>query len=59
MNPTPPPVGGDSRRRAWAPFLAELKSTASQATWGVWALCVLLLIAILVALGVALIDQIS
>lgn len=50
-----PSAGGDgvARRRNWGPFRAEVMATASLATWGLWALCVLLLVALLGALAVA------
>lgn len=56
MSAAPPPAGEERRRRPWAPFLAELKRTAAQTAWGVWVLCVLLLVAFAVALGAAVIG---
>jgi hypothetical protein len=42
-----------SRRPNWVAFQAELLTTASQAGWGLWVVCVVLLAAIVVSLAVA------
>jgi hypothetical protein len=40
-------------RSGWRPFIAEACKTASQATWGVWILTVIVLVLLLGALAVA------
>lgn len=40
-----------STRREWRPIQAELAQTASLALWGLWAVCILLVGAMVLALA--------